>query len=91
MSHTPSKTSAPLLTEISATDLAKNMGEALARAERGPVGVTKHGKARYVLLALDRYERLIGQADSRVAAYPDEVPDDLAAALLNSLPDGANR
>lgn len=91
MSHAPSKTLAPLLTEISATELAKNMGDALASAERGPVGVTKHGKTRYVLLSLDRYERLVGRADTRVAAYPHEAPADLAEALLKSLPGGENR
>lgn len=73
-----------MTTTVTASELQKNFGRYQAQAQRGAVKVTSHGRESVVLLSAEDYERL-KKLDDRVACHPADLPDDLAAALDESL------
>jgi prevent-host-death family protein len=68
----------------STTDLNKHLGDVLDAASRVPVGITRHGKTRYVIASVEYFERLKGQADTRRAYGAKDIPQPLLDALLDS-------
>lgn len=69
---------------FSTTDLNKHLGDVLDAASRIPVGITRHGKTRYVLASLEYFERLKGLAETRRAYRTKDIPKPLLDALLES-------
>ena len=69
---------------VTATELGNKAGETLTAAERGPVGVTKHGKTKYVILSIDRYEALKESGDTRRSYTLETLPDDVMSAVIDA-------
>ena len=74
---------------FSSTELANNTGDVLAAAAQEPVNIQRHGKARYVLLSVEQFERLSMRADRRRTMHVDDLAadeaDDLIAQLEHSI------
>ena len=51
--------------EFSSTELANKTGDVLAVAAQEPVHIQRHGKSRYVLLSVEKFEELNDKADFR--------------------------
>lgn len=74
---------------FSATELANKTGDVLAAAAQEPVHIQRHGKARYVLLSVEQFERLNARADQRRAVHVNDLDtreaDELIAQLEHSI------
>lgn len=58
---------------------AKNrFGQLLDNAQRGPVSITKNGRAVTVMLSVEQYERLRGAAWDRLARMMDTMSEEAA-------------
>ena len=68
-----------------AADLARRTGDVLNAAARAPVTITRHRKPRYVLMSVERYERLTGGGETRQAHTLDDMPDDLRVEMIAAL------
>lgn len=79
------------MTETSASDFQKRLGEFTDIARREPVMITRHGRPSLVLLAAEDYERLrlIEERSTRAirtADLPDETIEAIMTADLSHLP-----
>lgn len=63
------------------SDLNKHVGDVLDAALRSPVGITRHGKTRFILASVEHFERLRRQ-DARKAYRVEDIPEDRLAAFL---------
>jgi PHD/YefM family antitoxin component YafN of YafNO toxin-antitoxin module len=86
-----SKTEATMKTFTSAT-LTRSPREVTLAAEREPVTITQHRKARYVLMTVDHYQELANRAHDprqvyRTAELPEDLRENLIAALDNQILD----
>lgn len=70
-----------IVADYSTTDLSSRIGEVWAAAEKGPVGIQRNRRTRYVLMAVDDFDRLVENGDPQRAYAMDELPDDLRGAL----------
>ena len=77
--------------QFSSTDLANKTGDVLAAAAKGPVTIARHGKARFVVLATEDFERLTSHRDTRRAFHVSDLDDDRAEALIGELEDSIAR
>ena len=76
------------MAHFSLTDLSNRSGEVIEAAFKGPVDITRHGKRKFVLLTAAEYDRLVQAADTRRAFHADDVPADVATAMLSALDRG---
>ena len=68
------------------TDLARNWSAMKHAATRAPVALTERSKPRFVLMAVEDYDRLSARAkDPRRAFRTDDAPEDLEAPFLPGL------
>ena len=67
--------------EFSATDLGNKTGDVLAAASQEPVSIARHGKARFIMLTTDAYDRMQRSLDPRIARRTADIPADEGAAL----------
>jgi antitoxin Phd len=68
------------------TELSRGSGAIVDAAFAGPVTLTKHGKAKLVLLPAALYQELsLRRVDPRIARYTNETPADEAERLLEAL------
>jgi len=72
-----------------ASDFQKNAGDAWHDAERGPLAITKHGKPRYIVLTVERYEALKSIADTRTSYTAETMPPDMMDAMITAMNDHA--
>ena len=72
---------------VSAADFIRGFANWRIQSTRKPVVVTHHGKDAHVLISLDDYRRLDGEAASKVAAASNTLQDSLAA-LVEAIRDG---
>ena len=70
---------------FTSTELANKTGDVLAAAAQEPVNIQRHGKARYVLLSVEQFERLSARADLRRAVHVADLPEDEAVQLIAHL------
>jgi prevent-host-death family protein len=70
---------------FSSTELANKTGDVLAAAAQQPVNIQRHGKARYVLLSVEQFERLNTRADHRRAVHVEDLAEDEAGDLIAQL------
>lgn len=68
-----------------AADLARRTGDVLDAASRAPVTITRHRKPRYVLMSVERYERMTGEGGTQQSHTLDDMPRDLKAAMIAAL------
>lgn len=67
--------------KVASTEFQNRAGRYLDQAAKEPVFITRHSRTVRVLLDIDEYERLKAN-DTRRAYRIEELPDELAAALL---------
>ena len=71
---------------FAAKDLTRAPQDVTLAAERGPVTITKHRKARYVLMTVAHYQQLSARAEDprrvyRTSGIPENLRHDLISAL----------
>ena len=72
--------------EFSTVELLRDLKTVTHAATREPVAITQHRKARFVLMAIEDFERLqISRPDPRKAYLVEETPPELAAMLAEGL------
>lgn len=72
--------------EFTLTELSRGSGAIVDAAFAGPVTLTKHGKAKLVMLPAEDYQKLLeGRANPRISRFAHEMPADEAEALLKAL------
>jgi len=69
---------------FTSSDLKQNVGDVLMAAAREPVSITKHDKARYVLMSVEEYNRRASKDPRKVFAV-EETPSDIHDILMASL------
>ncbi|OWJ71746.1 type II toxin-antitoxin system prevent-host-death family antitoxin [Haematobacter missouriensis] len=74
----------PHLPEFKAADLTRHTSELFDAAIRSPIAITKHRKPKFVLMSMDQYQKLAGEA-SQQAHLLDEMPLDLKALMIAGL------
>ena len=74
-----------MMPKYSLTDLSNKSGEIAEAAIRGPVTITRRGKRKFVLMAAEDYDRLVGAADVRRAYHVDDMPTEIADMMLAAL------
>lgn len=67
--------------QFSTVELTQKIGDVTHLASREPVAITQHRKARFVLMSIEDYERLVSRGDTRQAWSAKHVPDDLVEEL----------
>jgi prevent-host-death family protein len=73
---------------FSLTELSRGSGAIVDAAFAGPVTLTKHGKAKLVMLPAELYHELTQRSiNPRIARYINETPKDEADMLLKALDD----
>jgi prevent-host-death family protein len=72
--------------QFSSTDLANRTGDVLAAAAEAPVAIARHGKPRFVMLSIERYERLRGR-ETRRGLHVSDLTDAEAEKLISDLQD----
>ena len=81
--------SEPLLA-VSAKDVANRFGFYTDEAMQRPVGITRHGTTRVVMLSLKEYERL--KRRDREVNRTEDLDDETLNAILNAeIPEEAER
>jgi prevent-host-death family protein len=71
---------------FSTVDLLRDLKTVTHAAAREPVAITQHRKPRFVLMAIEDFERLrAGHADPRKAYRVEETPRELADLLAMGL------
>ena len=69
------------------TELKNRTGDVLDAASREAVAIARHGTPRFVVMSLERYERLVG-ADPRCAVRVEDLTDEGADAPV-AAPEGS--
>lgn len=67
-----------------ATELKNRTGDVLDAASREAVAIARHGTPRFVVMSMERYERLM-RADPRRAVRVEDLTDKEAAELIDAL------
>jgi hypothetical protein len=72
--------------KFSTVDLLRDLKTVTHAAAREPVAITQHRKARFVLMAMEDFERLkAANPDPRRAYRADETPPELAGLFVAGL------
>ncbi len=71
--------------QFSSTELSNKTGDVLAAAAQRPVAIARHGKARFVVLSTEEFERLQHGMDSRRSVHVSEMSDAEAEAMAGAL------
>ena len=72
--------------QFSTVELLRDLKTVTHAAARAPIAITQHRKPRFVLMAMEDYERLQNaNPDPRRAFRTRETPADLKALLLEGL------
>jgi PHD/YefM family antitoxin component YafN of YafNO toxin-antitoxin module len=76
----------PGMRQFTTVELLRDLKTVTHAAAREPVAITQHRKARFVLMAIEDFERLrTGNPDPRKAYRVDETPPALATLLAEGL------
>ena len=73
--------------KFQAKDLARNTAGLWTAAAVAPVAITKHRKARFVVMSVERYEELLGNETSQVSIDVANMPDELGALFDKGVED----
>lgn len=71
--------------QFSATDLANRTGDVLAAAARETVEIKRHGKPRFVVMSVDRFQELAARGNTQRSIHVSDMTDDEADTLLAAL------
>lgn len=67
--------------KFSTVDLLRDIKTVTMAADRQPVAITQHRRARYVLMTYDDFEAMQKARDPRKVYGPNEAPPELAALI----------
>jgi prevent-host-death family protein len=67
--------------QFAESDLARNTGDLFEAAAVSPVGVTKHGEPRFVMMSIEWYETLMIASAPQVAVSVNDLPNALGQLL----------
>jgi prevent-host-death family protein len=70
---------------VTTAEFIRHFGRYHDEAQRGPITLTKHGRASLVVLSAEVFERLARNDDPRRAYAAGETPPELAELLLREL------
>ncbi|GLQ64178.1 type II toxin-antitoxin system prevent-host-death family antitoxin [Gluconobacter cerinus] len=70
---------------FSTSDLSRKSGDIIASALQGPISINQRGKPRLVMLSVEQYEALVGNAPERTAGATTEMPQDLVHDVANAI------
>ena len=70
---------------VASSELKQKLGDVLAAADHEPIAITRHRKARYVLMDVETYERHFARDPRRSHATAD-MPSEHLALLETVLP-----
>ncbi len=73
------------LRQFSSTELTNKTGDVLAAAAQRPVAIARHGKARFVVLSTEQFERLQHGIDTRRSVHVSDLNDAEAEAMIEAL------
>ncbi len=73
---------------VTAAELQRNYGRYQDEALKQPLSITRNGRERLVVLAVEEYERL-RRRDRQVLGLSDFTADDIAALEAARAPDAA--
>ena len=76
-----------LMKQFQARDLTRNTTDLWTAATIAPVAITKHRKARFIVMSVERYEALVRGDTSQVAISVANMPDDLGALFDKGVED----
>jgi prevent-host-death family protein len=72
--------------QFSTVELLRDLKSVTHAAARAPVAITQHGKARFVLMAIEDFERLkTSKHDPRRALLVEDTPAEFAHAMVHAL------
>ena len=71
--------------KFSTVDLLRDLKTVTHAAAREPVAITQHRKPRFVLMAIEDFDRLRAASDPRKAYRVEETPRELAGLLIAGL------
>lgn len=71
--------------QFSTVELTQQISMVTHAAIKAPVAITQHRKQKFVLMAMEDYERLRAAADPRRVYRAGETPPDLAALVLEHI------
>lgn len=73
-----------------AASLTRNTGDLFEAAAVAPVAITKHRKARFVVMSIERFEALTTETTSQVAVDVANMPENLGELLDCGIEDHFN-
>ncbi len=73
--------------QFQAKDLTRNTTDLWTAATIAPVAITKHRKARFIVMSVERYAALVRGETSQVAIDVANMPDDLGALFDKGVED----
>ena len=73
--------------KFQAKDLTRNTADLWTAATVAPVAITKHRKARFVVMSVECYEELVGGEASQVSVDVANMPDELGALFDKGVED----
>ena len=71
--------------QFSTVELLRDLKTVTHAAARAPIAITQHRKPRFVLMAIEDYEKMHGNPDPRRVYRTSETPPELKAMLLEGL------
>lgn len=71
--------------KFSTVELLRNLKTVTHAAARAPVAITQHRRPRFVLMAVEDYERVRRNSDPRKVYRTHETPPELKKLLLEGL------
>lgn len=67
--------------EFSTVQLLRDLKSVTHAAARAPIAITQHRRPRFVLMAMEDYEKMRGNADPRRVYKIEKTPPELAALI----------
>jgi prevent-host-death family protein len=74
-----------IMQKFTTVELLRDLKTVTHAATREPVAITQHRKPRFVLMAIEDFERLSVQPDVRRAYQTTDTPPDLAGLIIEGL------
>jgi PHD/YefM family antitoxin component YafN of YafNO toxin-antitoxin module len=71
--------------QFSTVELLRDLKTVTHAAARAPIAITQHRKPRFVLMAIEDFEKMRGNPDPRRVYRTSETPPELKAILLEGL------
>jgi len=71
--------------DYTATELANNTGDVLMAAAQGAIKITRHGRAQFVIMTSERFEKMRSYCDQRRAVGVNNLTNTERSELLETL------